>query len=280
MDLMKGQSLKLRFSIILFVFCLVWLNGTSSFAATYTWDGDQNDGNWNNPANWLENLVPTINDDVIIQAIQTGLYPVISSDIAIQSIQIEAGAKIEILANGILRIKGSTGTGLKNAGSFTNHGLIQIDSTASNGIHGLSGSEMINTGNINIGTNGAVNNIPKRGVELNGQARIDNNGGIIRVNNVKEYGLFVKGIINNNSNALIEIYEVKSSGIYVFNAGSFNNELGSILDIGKTSTHGIRSNQLTGVQEQQIQVMNLARGSYFLEIKVDETQISKSVILQ
>ena len=42
----------------------------------------------------------------------------------------------------------------------------------------------------------------------------------------------------------------------------------------------VLSNQLTGVQEQQIQVMNLARGSYFLEIKVDETQISKSVILQ
>ena len=39
-----------------------------STAAIITWDGDAGDGLWSSPANWTGDLVPGLNDDVVIEA--------------------------------------------------------------------------------------------------------------------------------------------------------------------------------------------------------------------
>ncbi|MDL2241641.1 hypothetical protein LJB91_01880 [Bacteroidales bacterium OttesenSCG-928-L03] len=58
-----------------------------------TWNGTANDGDWNNPANWEGNVLPTSSVDVKISG-NAPKFPVLESEVAVNSIILEPGAQL------------------------------------------------------------------------------------------------------------------------------------------------------------------------------------------
>lgn len=67
---------------------------SSEIPSYWLWDGSH-DNNWNNPANWSKNTVPTYDKDVVIPA-GTPFYPVITSGINCNSLVVKSGASLFI----------------------------------------------------------------------------------------------------------------------------------------------------------------------------------------
>jgi hypothetical protein len=88
---------------------------------------------WNTPANWDGNLVPTVNDNVVIPDVSggSGYFPQISGSAVCNDLLIETGAFLTISSDGALTVEGSA----------TNNGNLSIQSDASG-----SGSLIENSG--------------------------------------------------------------------------------------------------------------------------------------
>jgi hypothetical protein len=48
---------------------ILFLLATNAFSATRTWDGGGANGNWNNAANWVDDIAPAANDDLVFPAV-------------------------------------------------------------------------------------------------------------------------------------------------------------------------------------------------------------------
>jgi hypothetical protein len=96
-----------------------------------TWTG-LIDTDWNTPCNWSPAWVPdSTNAKVVIP--NTSNQPVISSTaLAIKVMDINAGAHLEIASGGSLDIRGNGGThmGVLVDGTFTNRGLLNLESNS------------------------------------------------------------------------------------------------------------------------------------------------------
>ncbi|MEP4534850.1 MAG: endonuclease [Cyclobacteriaceae bacterium] len=76
----------------------------SPTSMTFTWTGNNN-SNWDNPANWDQNLIPLNIDNIVVNA--TTNLPVIEGDIGTENITINSEGKITILSGGSLAILGT-----------------------------------------------------------------------------------------------------------------------------------------------------------------------------
>ncbi len=129
---------KLSF-LILFIFNINFLQ------AQTIWIGGT-DNNWTTNANWNTSMEPTASDDVIIPG---GFTVVISTNVSAQSIS--TSGNLSITSDGILNIDGSTVVGLKNDGTLTNGGIINVGLNSPvllNGIVNEAIGNIINNGDI------------------------------------------------------------------------------------------------------------------------------------
>jgi len=102
-------------------------------AAAIVWDGSEST-NWNTPANWSSNSVPTINDNVRIPV--TGSDPIITLNIGANSynLNVEANAKLTVQSGGSLITNGT----------ITNLGTIDIQRTITKDRWHLISSPVVN----------------------------------------------------------------------------------------------------------------------------------------
>ena len=180
---------RLYLSIVLLV-----LASTMTYAqTTITWTGNTSQ-DWNEPSNWIPNIIPDANTDVTIPFLLSNPNtPIILDGVTAfaKSVTINTGGSLKIDISGRLEIANSTQDALISSGFLTNFGTIEIENA---GRHGISviGGDFINIKNsfINIksitsslnhglflGQNATLRN-DTCAVFLNSRGSI-NNGGII-----------------------------------------------------------------------------------------------------
>ncbi|MEO1258930.1 MAG: T9SS type A sorting domain-containing protein [Bacteroidota bacterium] len=179
----------------LLLICLII--GSLSLHAQKTWDGSSST-DWNTAANWTPSGVPTAADDVTITT--DGFDPVINGSTAAlaKSVLIEEDVSLTVQSGGSLTIDGSTSRGLTNEGILINRGTINIDNTGLEGLRCNSpDGDLLNTGEINIGQNGPINNW---GIRLFNAQPFVNDGGTIKVDNTVSTGINVTQTSIENKN--------------------------------------------------------------------------------
>jgi len=105
----------------------------------YVWSGAIST-DWHTAGNWLVNsAVATgtpnfgflIGNHVQIPVVGNGRYPVVTVNAGARSLTIAAGASVTVASGGKLRVSGSDADGVTNAGTFTNNGITELDSSLS-----------------------------------------------------------------------------------------------------------------------------------------------------
>jgi hypothetical protein len=131
-----------KFKMTSFVFVIsicLFLTTSSSFAAVVTWDGGGGlNKDWSNPLNWSNDLVPGVDDQVIITG---GYLPVISNNVGtinklVVGTSTAAAAKLTITSSGILIVNSSVGTQNQVSicgGIVENNGTLSIINSATTG---------------------------------------------------------------------------------------------------------------------------------------------------
>ncbi|MFW5640149.1 MAG: hypothetical protein ACOC0H_03175, partial [Thermodesulfobacteriota bacterium] len=100
---MRGTARRFRFSSMikpfnLLIFLVITLAGAYSHASGAEWTGSLGTA-WEEPENWVDNILPTSADTVIIPVVSTANYPVLGSFTFVGSLSVETGASMTI-ANG------------------------------------------------------------------------------------------------------------------------------------------------------------------------------------
>lgn len=208
-------------------------------AQVATWTGAV-DADWENPANWNPNAVPTTTDDVIIPDISPNMSPIIASAVTVKSIEIETGGQLTV-SNVMgtisqLNIPISDNIGLLNNGTLVNNNSIRIGSQNTNDpstpIGILNNGTIINnpsgviTGEASLGTigdpntrfilnNGQITNegsirgagLSIIGLEIDQIGTLDNTGTIIFFNAQDALSLWIKnGTVNNQGDGQIAFF--------------------------------------------------------------------------
>jgi uncharacterized delta-60 repeat protein len=116
--------------------------------STTLWTGAI-DENYENPANWSDNLVPSNADSAEIPA-ETKNFPIIGGAVNLTSLQINAGAKLTVAAGASLNLQGLANNSILDGGgtlvlsgaTFTNNGEIStaVVNVAGRGLKSLGGA--------------------------------------------------------------------------------------------------------------------------------------------
>ena len=158
--------------------------------------------------------------------------------------------------NGALLTLGQSGQSIDRAGivntlssNFTNdNSTIRIDNTGHIGIASQRNATFTNnnSGIIDIGQNGG--NILGEGINVSIGGTINNNSGVINIDNTTQQGIFIEGssgTFNNNTNGVVNIGQnggTNNIGEYgIENDANFNNNGGSI-HIDNVDDDGILNN--------------------------------------
>lgn len=107
------------------------INGSASgvsLGSGIVWDGDQNDSNWFNGANWSTGSVPTQYQEASIPG-SLSVYPSLSNDVNIKNLTIASGARVSLNGN-LLTIRGELSGSGHIRGSATSE-LLFTGTTAS-----------------------------------------------------------------------------------------------------------------------------------------------------
>ncbi len=235
------------FTFVLFVLASVAValagNTTGPLTDTPgTWTGSS-DVNWNNAANWSDNVIPISSNDVIIP---TGCprYPTTNSATAYKcrSLQIQSGASLTIVAGdsffgdyylvnrGTLTNNGHfyLGDSLVNYGTLTNNlSLDEVNELHNRGTFTSSGflsvGDMFNYGTATLGSNADVGVLENYGeMTVNGslsEPDVSNWGSFTNAGRCSLYtfGNDTTGMFVNNAGARFYVYDE------VYNSGTFLN---------------------------------------------------------
>ncbi|MEO1260814.1 MAG: MopE-related protein [Bacteroidota bacterium] len=197
----------------------------------FIWTGCQST-DWTDAGNWLDQMVPTITDDVIIPNV-TNDPDIMDGTLAVaKSVIVETGAILDIATNGSLEVNGSTNYGLENNGSVNNDGGIEINNTFGAALRINAGGTFTNRSMIGIG-----NTMNIGGAGISNAGTLNNDAGEINV-----YSAGTTGILNTqlfNNLATINIGTNGSVGLYGIDSRvTFNNDSGEI-NIDNASEGGI-----------------------------------------
>ena len=150
----------------------------------YIWTGAVNT-DWNNQNNWLvEGSVPASPPTfgsiqgkyTKIPALTNNNYPEITAQSGARALLIEEDAKVTILNGGVLKIIGSATDGVRNYGTLTNNGNMEVDSAYNDGVVNYVGASIVNTATFTI-NNGLGNRLENYGY-INNSGTFEAAGGI------------------------------------------------------------------------------------------------------
>lgn len=256
---------------------LLLLGSFSVQAQTTNWTGGTST-DWDTPGNW-DNGVPTATLNVVISS--TGLVqPTLSTTATAKSVHVQTGASLSISSAGSLTINDfailggfpnafySQGTvdnngtmilgntapvgqiGIRNSGTFTNTGTLQIDQITNEAL--INGSVFTNTGLIAIGSvvSGGFN-------ALWNQASFSNSaGGRISIDGSTNTALYNTGSSFVNSATISIGASATIGGNGLTNSSSFTNATGGLIQIDRTAGPGVL-NTATFVNAATINVGSL-----------------------
>jgi len=147
-------------------FFIIILSISTLYAANKRWDGDANDGVWDNKLNWSDNLLPSTGDIVLVDAADYGAnaFPVlnIESSFVPEKVKILNGGRLDIVAGSLELLGGNfVVTGLGSVVNMSGGKLgIAGDKRLiieSNGIFNHTGGLLIVSHNLNVRTDGVMN---------------------------------------------------------------------------------------------------------------------------
>lgn len=150
----------------------------------YIWTGAVNT-DWNNQNNWLvEGSVPASPPTfgsiqgkyTKIPVLTNNNYPEITAQSGARALLIEEDAKVTILNGGVLKIIGSATDGVRNYGTLTNNGNMEVDSAYNDGVVNYAGASIVNTATFTI-NNGLGNRLENYGY-INNSGTFEAAGGI------------------------------------------------------------------------------------------------------
>lgn len=136
----------------------------------YIWTGAVNT-DWNNQNNWLvEGSVPASPPTfgsiqgkyTKIPVLTNNNYPEITAQSGARALLIEEDAKVTILNGGVLKVIGSATDGVRNYGTLTNNGNMEVDSAYNDGVVNYVGASIVNTATFTI-NNGLGNRLENYG---------------------------------------------------------------------------------------------------------------------
>lgn len=184
-------------NLSILIFCLIGVTTINS----QTWIGGT--GDWDVPSNWSSGVLPTSNSGAIIDGASSIVTVPAGFLAACNSVRVENGAQLTIESGACFDMHGSANFSLNISGGSTlindgtingnhsngrraanfsatvvNNGTMNFDNcgtssiTRGDGIR-ISGGTFTNNGDVNIGPN-----LTEHGIEMSGNAVIDNNGQI------------------------------------------------------------------------------------------------------
>jgi len=237
------------------------LAGLTAQAQTTNWTGGTN-ADWNIPGNWSLGTVPTATNDVVI-SVTAMTQPVLSTTAVAKSVHVQSGASLSISSAGSLTINdfatlggftnafynqgtvtnggtlilGNTAPvglmGLRNTGTFTNTGTLQVDRATNQGIN--NGATFTNTGTIRIGASVSMGT---QGIW--NQATFTHTGGTITIDRITGDGLLNSGNFTNSATITIGA-SASVASLGISNSGSFSSITGGIIQIDRTGSTAIVS---------------------------------------
>lgn len=232
------------------------------------WDGSTGDRNWNNPANWSSNAVPTILEDVIIlDGTSTNLRTVnINTAAVCKTLTISAGANINtvtiigsnsLTVSGAVNINAGTGNGDTKyldvaGGSFSCASITIATSGSNNRRNGLKlssgtvevfGNITMNNGNNDVLFSGS--GLLKVGGTISTSGVLTPSTGTVEYNNTGAQTIADKTYYNL-------VLSGNAGAVKTFSAGSSTNSLaiksGVVANLG-TSTHNTNTLTFAGVNQ-------------------------------
>lgn len=207
-------------------------------SAQVTWTGTA-DSDWDNPANWDGNAVPTATDDVIIPAVLQPPSVLGTTTALAKSVFLQAGATLGVQTGGVLSVNGGapiTGVGIEISflGGLGNQGRIEVNNTIGAGIY--SAGTVVNEGDIAIGVTAEIG-----GHGVNNVGQFDNLAGTLTIRRTIAGGVRNLGIFNNAAD--LSIKGAASPGVYgIVNQGSaafFTNQTGGTVAVDSISRDGV-----------------------------------------
>jgi hypothetical protein len=238
-----------------------------AYAATVTWDGGGDGSSFSDPLNWDTDTVPASTDSIVIGpadvtvsmgtdftldsagsiaisgagqlVIQAGKALVnagevtldysVDEDFVTPSILVSSLATFSNSGSILIANTGKNSTGIENSGTFTNSGMVDIQSSSAKfnfGIYTFPGT-FSNSGTLNIQSTGFW-----------GVAGDVDNSGTINIQNTN--GIGIRGNVNNSGTVVVENSGTNSRGI--FSLGPSINNTGEITVANSgTDTIGIVS---------------------------------------
>ena len=217
---MKNYYIRLAITL-----CFLVASSYTSFAATVTWVGNNN--NWNDPANWSSGTVPVAADDVIINKVTSPKVPPSIINTAV----VRTGTTT-------VNIGTRFGLGTVSGGSFTNNGILTI-----NGGIGVANITSLDLGNgfpvINNGTINVTNwgNFSSSGSFTNSSTGIINLAG--SASNYSGFAIYSMSTFTNNGTINLSRFS------FIHNYGILNNNGSLNSVVPNTPEEIIFSNQGT-----------------------------------
>ena len=244
-----NQNSLLNFSkkTLLVIMCLclsfvVW-------ATDYTWTGDGNDGNWENPYNWGGSGFPSTGDNAVISQNVTITAPETGIDLQkitiVENFSLTLGSTVKMNVVELLVSSGSSLTIPSGATLYVNQ-LSSYGTTINDGSiekHPTDGDNKIVAGNGSFINNGTVN---QKEFYVTGNASFTNNSNLTIDSNItigngaslsnSETGRVISsGTITNSGN-------LDNNGTLTSSGSITNNDTGNILSSGSITTSSSISN--------------------------------------
>lgn len=244
---------------------LIGLSLSPVLAQNKTWTGSGGT-NWNTPDSWTPSGVPTATDNVTI--VTAGNQPIIGAGIAAvaNSVEIRGGASLSIASTGSLTVVASKPinatftAAFYNMGTVNNSGQLVISHAASKNFGVINESTFNNnaTSELNIDNAGSIGfwnrNVSATPALTNAgkiilgatttagtaglynQGTVQNNGGQIIID--RAGAASIQNLANSSivSSGTITIGKIASSGLGIYNFGTFRNLTGALFDINQTNT--------------------------------------------
>ena len=216
-------------------------NGYLLTSIDASWTGC-NSKNWNDPANWLNENVPTNSTDVIIRNVfyDDARVRQINPQSQAKSVLVENGGYLTINNNRTLNINGSVGHGIENHGQIDNFGTLNIGQTTAISNAGIYNENIFNNdgGTINIdntGDNGIDNQSPSFENKNNSEILVGQGAGNIGNRGIRNTGT---GSKFTNDNATIKIDNTAENGLLNTSDAEFINTNYALLTIGEIGNIG------------------------------------------
>jgi len=218
------------------------------------------DSDWNNTENWFPCEVPVDTSDVVILLTSNAAHIATGMDVLLRSIVVDSNTIFSIDSASSLALDGYDDYGIKNIGEFTNFGDITAgqNSSFSNGAalenHGLVynhgtittdndrgfyllGDTLWNYGNIEIGQDTS-----RRAFEIRDAVFYNMNGGIVQIDNITLFAVFVRDsseLINYGTIEMGQNGPLGTAGLLLTSGGKFLNQSNGILTIDDVTNNGM-----------------------------------------